>query len=100
MSRSSSWVSARCDDEGVEPLGERMYAAVKVGTYGVGRMWSQRRYNAGMTAPTRDELFGLGQGSIGTAGVSDVEVGVRQNPAHTQLIHHRRNLIFIEIHVA
>src|SRR5262245_46351376 len=28
------------DDEDVEPLGERMHAAVKIRTYGVGRMWS------------------------------------------------------------
>src|SRR5262245_9133650 len=70
------------DDEDVEPLGERMHAAVKIRTYGVGRMWSQRRYNAGVIAPTRGKLFGLGQGSIGTGRASDVEVGVRQNPAH------------------
>src|SRR5262245_14873681 len=70
------------DDEDVEPLGEFMHSSVKVGAYGVGRVRSQRRYNAGVTAPTRDELFRLGQGSIGAAGVSDIEVGVGQNPAH------------------
>src|SRR5262249_60597798 len=70
------------EDEEVEQLGERMHAAVKIRTYGVGRIWSQRRYNAGVIAPTRGKLFGLGQGSIGTGRASDVEVGVRQNPAH------------------
>src|SRR5262245_40061918 len=70
------------DDEDIEPLSEFMHAAVKIGAYGVGRVWSQRRYNPGVAAPTCDELFGLGQGSICAGRVSDVEVGVRQNPPH------------------
>jgi hypothetical protein len=67
------------DDKGVEPFCEPVQRAIKFGADSVGRVWSQRRYDARVTAPARDELFGLGQAALalGIGGVSDVEVGVR-----------------------
>ena len=72
------------DEKSVEPLRARVHRAINLGPHGVGRVGPSARYDAGVTAPARDELFGLGQGTLAVSvgGVSDVEVGVRQNPAY------------------
>lgn len=70
------------DDKSVEPLRERVQPTVKLRPHGVRRVRSQRRYDTGVTVPACDELFGLGQGTLEVGGISNVEVGVRQNPAY------------------